>query len=110
MDPLYVAVVLKNWSVAVSDVMLNDVAAVCAVTEPVLPVPDVNVCPGNVTTSFATAPTTSVNVPKFVELEVTFARVAVPDVVRLPVAKGEPAVGLTRTFCHVNELVTPLAL
>jgi hypothetical protein len=36
--------------------------------------------------------------------------VAVPTRLRLPPAKGVPAVGRTRTFCQVNVLVTPLAL
>src|ERR687887_2585970 len=36
--------------------------------------------------------------------------VAVPDRVKLPVAKGVPAVGRTRTFCQVSLQVTPLRL
>src|ERR1043165_2791961 len=35
---------------------------------------------------------------------------AVPLRVRVPLAKGVPAVGRTRTFCQVNLQVTPLAL
>src|SRR5213596_2662846 len=53
---------------------------------------------------------TSVNVPKFDVLLVTTAMTEVPVLVRLPVARGVPAVGRTRTFCQVSEQVTPLAL
>src|SRR6266404_1466826 len=55
------------------------------------------------------APATSRNVPRF-ELVVTVTKAAVPVNLRLPAANGVPAVGRTRTFCHVNEHVTPLAL
>ena len=54
------------------------------------------------------APATSFNVPKL-ELVDTPAIVAVPVIVRLPLANGEvPAVGRTRTFCHVSVQVAPL--
>ncbi|MDP1722770.1 MAG: hypothetical protein Q8L37_06195 [Candidatus Gottesmanbacteria bacterium] len=43
---------LKNASVAVIETILNAVPAVCAVTVPELPTPDVNVWPGRVSTSF----------------------------------------------------------
>ena len=52
-------------------------------------------------------PATSVKVPKLVLPAVTEVIVAVPDRVRLPLAKGVPAMGRTRTFCHVSEQVTP---
>src|SRR5438093_3935963 len=35
---------------------------------------------------------------------------AVPPRIRLPLARGVPAVGRTRTFCQVNLQVTPLIL
>src|ERR1051326_5894241 len=38
------------------------------------------------------------------------ATVAVPTRLRLPLAKGVPAVGRTRTFCQVSLQVTPLEL
>ena len=56
------------------------------------------------------APATSVSVPKLVLLAVTTAMVAVPVLVRLPFAKGVPALGRTRTFCQVSEQVTPALL
>src|SRR5437667_4858444 len=55
-------------------------------------------------------PATSVNVPKLVLLAVTEVIVAVPVLVRLPLAKGVPAAGRTRTFCQINEQVTPALL
>lgn len=48
-------------------------------------------------------------VPKF-EFVFTVARVAVPVTLRMPLARGVPAVGRTRRFCHVNLHKTPLAL
>ena len=47
------------------------------------------------------APATSRNVPRFefVERPTTLA---VPVIRRLPLANGAPAVGRTRTFCHVS--------
>src|SRR4051794_2309879 len=66
--------------------------------------------PGCVTkVSRLAVPAISVNVPRLV-LTVTTAIVAVPERVRLPLARGEPALGRTRTFCHVNAQVTPAAL
>ena len=56
------------------------------------------------------APATSVNVPKLVLLAVTEVIVAVPVSVRLPLAKGVPALGRTRTFCQIREQVTPALL
>src|SRR5688572_7860372 len=50
-------------------------------------------------------PATSVNAPKLVLPAVTAAIVAVPVLVRLPLASGVPALGRTRTFCHVSEQV-----
>src|ERR1043165_6064165 len=55
-------------------------------------------------------PATSVSVPKLVLLAVTAAIVEVPVLVRLPLASGVPALGRTRTFCHVNEQVVPAPL
>ncbi len=48
--------------------------------------------------------------PKLVLPAVTAAIVAVPERVKLPLASGVPALGRTRTFCHVSEHVTPAAL
>src|SRR5438105_4108796 len=59
--------------------------------------------------SLLAAPDTSRNAPKF-ELVDRPTTVAVPLTVRLPLANGVPAVGLTRTFCHVNLHVTELIL
>jgi hypothetical protein len=59
--PLYDVTVLKRASVAVIEVILNAVPAVCAVTVPELPTPEVNVWPGSVTTSFETAPAVMLN-------------------------------------------------
>ena len=56
------------------------------------------------------APATSVNVPKLVLLAVTEVIVAVPVLVRMPLAKGVPAMGRTRTFCQISEQVTPALL
>src|SRR6266699_3024111 len=53
------------------------------------------------------APASSVSAPKLVLLAVTAARVAVPVLVRLPLARGVPASGLTRTLVQVSEQVTP---
>ena len=55
------------------------------------------------------APATSRKVPKL-EVGDTPVMLAVPVRVRLPLAKGVPAVGRTRTFCQVREQVTPEAL
>ena len=55
------------------------------------------------------APATSRNEPKF-DVSVTVTRVAVPVNFSVPLANGDPAVGRTRTFCHVSEQVTPFAL
>src|SRR6266567_4724916 len=55
-------------------------------------------------------PATSVNVPRLVLLAVTAAMVAVPLLVRLPLARGVPARGRTRTLVHINEQVTPALL
>ncbi len=74
------------------------------------PVPCTNVSPGIVTIRSATAPGISVNVPKFVDPFVTPTIVDVPDFVMSPNASGVPAAGLTRTFCQVNEFVTPLVV
>src|SRR5438046_5177721 len=54
-------------------------------------------------------PTTSVKVPKLVVPD-TAAMVDVPVLTMLPLAKGVPAVGRTRRFCHVSEQVTALEL
>src|SRR6266567_4165418 len=53
------------------------------------------------------APASSVSAPKLVLLAVTAARVAVPVLVRLPLARGVPASGVTRTLVQVSEQVTP---
>src|SRR6266704_4499329 len=53
------------------------------------------------------APVNSVSAPRLVLLAVTAARVAVPVLVRLPLARGVPATGRTRTLVHINEQVTP---
>ena len=58
--------------------------------------------------SLVAFPPTSVSVPKLVELFVTPLIDEVPVLVILPEANGEPAVGLTRTFCQVRLQVTPL--
>ena len=44
--------------------------------------------------------------PKLVLLAVTAVILAVPVLVMLPLASGLMAVGRTRTFCQVSELVT----
>src|SRR5437867_13064117 len=54
-------------------------------------------------------PGTSVSVPQFV-VPLTAATVEEPVSTILPLAKGVPAVGRTRTFCQVSEQVTPFAL
>src|SRR5262245_9384744 len=54
-------------------------------------------------------PATSRRVPRL-EVGETPVMVAVPLRVRLPLAKGVPAVGRTRTFCQVSLQVTPLRL
>src|SRR6266566_3338398 len=46
------------------------------------------------------APASSVSAPKLVQLAVTAASVAVPVSVRLPLARGVPATGRTRTLVH----------
>src|SRR3989304_2741940 len=101
---------LKNWSVAVTPVMLNWVPAVRAVGDPVFPVPATNDWPGIVTTSLFIVPATSVSVPKFVTPAVTPLMVEVPLFVMLPEARGVPAEVRTRIFCHVNEFLTLLLL
>src|SRR5438067_1983375 len=55
------------------------------------------------------APGTSRNRPegKLVETPAMFA---LPVTFKSPPAKGDPALGRTRTFCQVNPQVTPLAL
>src|SRR6266404_1437900 len=58
---------------------------------------------------FLAAPATSRKLPKF-EFVDTVVSVAVPVTFRLPLARGVPAVGLTRKFCQVNLHSTPLAL
>jgi hypothetical protein len=60
-------------------------------------------------TNVAAVPGTSVSVPKLV-LPVTPETVLVPVFVMSPVASGVPAVGRTRTFCHVREFLSPLAV
>src|SRR3990172_6087349 len=101
---------LKNWSVAVTPAILNGVPAVRAVGDPVFPVPATNDWPGIVTTSLFIVPATSVRVPKFVTPAVTPLMVEVPLFVMLPEARGVPAEGRTRIFCHVNEFLTLLLL
>src|SRR6516164_2394274 len=56
--------------------------------------------------SLLAAPATSRSVPKL-EFEETPVMVAVPLRLRLPVARGVPAVGRTRTFCQVSVQTTP---
>src|SRR5213594_3165622 len=56
--------------------------------------------------SLLAAPATSRKPPKL-EVGDTPAMVAVPVRVRLPLAKGVPAVGRTRTFCQVSVQRTP---
>src|SRR5216110_1794755 len=60
--------------------------------------------------SLLAAPWTSASVPRFDVLLVTTAMTEVPVLVRLPVARGVPAVGRTRTFCQVSEQAAPFAL
>src|SRR5438034_5359357 len=60
--------------------------------------------------SLLAVPGTSVKVPKFDVLLVTTAMTEVPVLTKLPVARGVPAVGRTRTFCQVSEQVTAFAL
>src|ERR1043165_4371336 len=55
------------------------------------------------------APATSRKVPRLTLVDRP-TTAAVPARVRLPVAKGVPTVGRTRTFCQVKVLVTPLEL
>src|SRR5215468_3785226 len=55
------------------------------------------------------APATSRRLPSL-EVGATPVMVEVPLQVRLPLARGVPAVGRTRTFCQVNLQVMPLAL
>src|SRR5437660_1134105 len=57
-------------------------------------------------TRLLAAPGTSRNRPRLAPVgrPVTLAA---PLRVRMPVANGVPAVGRTRTFCQVNEFVTP---
>ena len=89
---------------------MNAVPAVCAVTAPELPLPAVKVWPSKVTTSLLILPATSVSVPKFVVPFVTPTIADVPVFVILPVAKGVPAVGRTRTFCQVRlDLPLPVS-
>src|SRR5216683_2499062 len=58
----------------------------------------------------AAAGPSSIKEPKLVVLLVTAARVAVPVLVILPLARGLLAVGRTRRFCQVSEQVTALTL
>ena len=60
-------------------------------------------------TSLLAAPGTSLKRPKG-ELVETPATFAVPVTFKLPLAKGVPLVGRTRTFCQVSPQVMPLAL
>src|SRR2546425_7490914 len=65
------------------------------------------------TTNVLATPVTSINVPKFVTPLgplMTPVMPAVPDLVMLPLAKGVPAVGRTRTFCQVNLFFSLLLL
>src|SRR5437867_4106926 len=55
------------------------------------------------------APGTSRNRPRLAPVG-SPTTLAVPLRVRLPLARGVPAVGRTRTFCQVRLQVTPLAL
>src|SRR5262249_5817818 len=55
------------------------------------------------------APGNSRRVPRF-EVGDTPVMAAVPLRVRLPLARGVPAVGRTRTFCHVSLQVTTVML
>src|SRR5690349_4033365 len=41
------------------------------------------------------------------EVGETPVRLAVPEQIRLPLVKGAPAIGRTRTFCQVKLQVTP---
>src|SRR5262245_56636569 len=59
--------------------------------------------------SLLAAPATSRKRPKL-EVGATPLMVAVPLRLRLPLAKGVPALGRTRIFCQVSLQVTPLAL
>src|SRR5437773_3115363 len=52
----------------------------------------------------------SIKEPKLVLLLVTAARVAVPVLIILPLARGLLAAGRTRRFCHVSEQVTAALL
>src|SRR6266853_4535305 len=52
----------------------------------------------------------STNEPKLVLLLVTAARIEVPVLLMLPLARGLLAVGRTRRFCQVSEQVTALTL
>src|SRR6266567_1630419 len=58
----------------------------------------------------AAAGPSSIKEPKPVLLLVTAARVAVPVLVILPLARGLLAVGRTRRFCQVSEQVTAVVL
>src|SRR6266550_3839668 len=55
------------------------------------------------------APGTSRNRPRLAPAGMP-TTLAVPLRVRVPLTRGAPAVGRTRTFCQVNEFVTPLLL
>src|SRR5262249_56756065 len=55
------------------------------------------------------APATSRKVPRLALVERP-TTLAVPLICRLPLTKGVPAVGRTRTFCQVSLQVMPLTL
>src|SRR5262245_35208189 len=55
------------------------------------------------------APATSRRVPRLALVDIP-TTLAVPLRLRLPLTRGVPAVGRTRTFCQVNLHVTPLRL
>src|SRR5262245_18899841 len=55
------------------------------------------------------APATSRKVPRLALLD-SPTTLAVPLRLRLPLARGVPALGRTRTFCQVSLQVMPLAL
>jgi hypothetical protein len=59
--------------------------------------------------SFLDTPGTSTSVPKF-EFVKTVKTLAVPAMLKLPLASGVPETARTRTFVHTNPQVMPLAL
>jgi hypothetical protein len=68
---------LKPASVAVIETISNAVPAVCAVTVPELPDPDVNASPGSLTTSFATVPAENTMLPLVTAVKPVIPAVAV---------------------------------